>query len=53
MPAEWTGVLTTDSQGVSETLPVGDLDPQEQETPVDLDQGEVVLDCLCPDWDLL
>ncbi len=53
MPAEWTGVLTTDSQGVSETLQVGDLDPREQETPVDLDQGEVVLDCLCPDWDLL
>jgi hypothetical protein len=53
MPAPWTGILATDSQGVLNTLQVGDLDPQEQETPVDLDRGEVVLDCLRPDWDLL
>ncbi len=30
-----------------------DHDPQKQEVPVDLDRGEVILDCLRPDWDIL
>ena len=42
MQAPWSGILATDNQGVLDTLKVGDLDPQEQETPVDLNNGEIV-----------
>jgi hypothetical protein len=49
----WDGVLATDSQSVLDTLQIGDMDPQEEETPIDLDNGGVVLDCLRPDWDIL
>jgi hypothetical protein len=34
MLAPWTGILKTDSQGVLDTLQVGDRDPHEQEVPV-------------------
>ncbi len=47
------GVIATDSQGVLDTLQMGDNDPQAVEDPVDLDEGKVVLDCLRPEWDLL
>jgi hypothetical protein len=53
MQAPGTGILATDSQGVLDTLQLGDRDPHEQEIPVDLDGGDEVLDCLRPDWDLL
>lgn len=53
MQEPWKGVLATDSQGVLDTLQEEDHDPQEQEVPVDLDRGEVILDCLRPDWDIL
>jgi hypothetical protein len=53
MHEQWVGTLATDSQGVLDTLQIGDPDPQEQEVPVDLNRGEVVLDCLRPDWDVL
>ncbi|KAI2505036.1 hypothetical protein MHU86_9392 [Fragilaria crotonensis] len=53
MHEPWRGVLATDSQGVLDTLQEGDRDPQEQEVPIDLDRGEVILDCLRPDWDIL
>ncbi|KAI2491874.1 hypothetical protein MHU86_22670 [Fragilaria crotonensis] len=53
MHEPWIGILATDSQGVLDTLQEGDHDPQEQEVPVDLDRGEVILDCLRPDWDIL
>jgi hypothetical protein len=49
----WMGILATDGQSVLDTLQLGDHDPQEADTPVDLDKGDVVLDCLRPDWDLL
>ena len=49
----WRGIVATDSQGVLDTLQEGDHDLQEQDVPVDLDQGKVVLDCLRPDWDIL
>jgi hypothetical protein len=38
---------------VLDTLQIGDTDLQEDETPIDLDNGGVVLDCLRPDWDIL
>ncbi|KAI2507325.1 hypothetical protein MHU86_7161 [Fragilaria crotonensis] len=53
MHEPWVGVLATDSQSVLDTLQIGDVDPQEEDTPVDLDKGAVVLDCLRPDWDIL
>lgn len=53
MHEPWVGILATDSQSVLDTLQLGDSDPQEEELPVDLDHGEVVLDCLRPDWDVL
>ena len=49
----WVGVLATDSQSVLDTLQVGDKDMQEEDTPIDLDKGQVVLDCLRPEWDIL
>ena len=53
MHEPWVGILATDSQAVLDTLKEGDHDPQEQDVPIDLDRGEVVLDCLRPDWDIL
>jgi hypothetical protein len=53
MQDPWVGVVATDSQGVLDTLQVGDPDPQDADVPVDLDRGVVVLDCLRPDWDIL
>ena len=50
---DWPGVLATDAQSVLDTLYGRDRDPQAQDTPVDLDAGRVVLDVLCPEWDLL
>ena len=44
MHAAWEGLLATASQG---------QDLHKQEVPVDLDRGEVVLDCLRPEWDIL
>jgi hypothetical protein len=53
MHEPWEGVLATDSQGVIDTLQEGDRDLQDQEVPIDLDRGNVILDCLRPDWDIL
>ena len=53
MHEPWEGVLATDSQGVIDTLQEGDRDLQDQEVPIDLDRGNVTLDCLRPDWDIL
>ena len=50
----WTGSIVTDSHSVLKTLGGGDVDPQEAEDdPVNIDGDEVVLDVLCPDWDVL
>jgi hypothetical protein len=53
MQEPWVGVLATDSQSVLDTQQIGDIDPQEQDKPVDLDKGAVVLDGPRPDWDIL
>lgn len=53
MHEPWVGVLATDTQSVLDTLQIGKIDPQEADTPIDLDKGVVVLDCLRPDWDIL
>jgi ribonuclease HI len=49
----WSGTIGTDSQSVLETLHGGHLDLQVVDTPVDLSRGRVVLEPLCPDWDVL
>ena len=49
----WKGRIVTDSQSVLKTLGGGDVDPQEAEEPVRIDGNTVVLDVLCPDWDIL
>jgi hypothetical protein len=51
--ADWPGILATDAQSVLDTLRGKDRDPQAVDTPVDLDAGKVVLDVLCPEWDVL
>ena len=51
--AAWSGILATDAQSVLDTLHGADRDPQEKEAPIDLDAGRVVLDVLCPEWDVL
>lgn len=47
--------IKTDSQGVLNTLQIGDPGPQENEEPIGLDKGgAVILGCLCsPDWEVL
>ncbi len=49
----WVGILATDCQSILDTLQIGDCDSQAAEAPVDLDKGHIVLDCLCPDWNIL
>ncbi len=51
--ADWPGILATDAQSVLDTFRGKDRDPQAVDTPVDLDAGKVVLDVLCPEWDVL
>lgn len=53
MHEDWSGQIATDSKSVLDTLTEGDSDPQEEELPVDLDHGRVVLDALQPEWDVL
>lgn len=53
MHEPWQGRIATDSKGVLDTLKLGDRDIQDSDEPIDLDQGEVVLDCLRADWDVL
>jgi hypothetical protein len=53
MHEEWSGIIGRDSQSVLDTLSTGDPDVQDEDIPVDLDEGAVVLDALCPEWDVL
>ena len=53
MHEEWSGEIATDSKSVLDTLNEGDTDPHDEELPVDLDDGCVVLDVLRPEWDVL
>jgi Reverse transcriptase (RNA-dependent DNA polymerase) len=50
----WKGMIVSDSESVLKTLAGGDVDPQkEPDEPVSIDGSTVVLDVLCPDWDIL
>ena len=49
----WTGILVTDSQSVLKTLGGGDKEFNATDEPVCIDGNTVVLDVLCPDWDIL
>jgi hypothetical protein len=49
----WRGEIVTDSQSVLKTLGGGDVDPQATDEPIRIDGTTVVLNVLCPDWDVL
>ena len=49
----WSGILVTDSQSILKTLAGGDMKFNAVDEPVSIDGTTVVLDVLCPDWDLL
>ena len=50
----WKGTIVTDSYRVLKTLGGGDVDPQDAlDKPIKIDGDKVVLDVLCPEWDLL
>ena len=49
----WHGTLATDSQSVLKTLGGGDKKFLALDEPVRIDGTTVVLDVLCPDWDIL
>ncbi len=49
----WSGVLVTDSQSVLKTLGGGDKPFDATDEPVRIDGESVVLDVMCPDWDIL
>ena len=49
----WQGVLGTDSQSLLDTLSGKDKDPQAETDPINIHGAQVVLDVLCPDWDVL
>jgi hypothetical protein len=49
----WKGTLVTDSQSVLRTLAGGDAKFKATDEPVRIDGTTVVLDVLCPEWDIL
>ncbi len=49
----WRGKIVTDSQSVLKTLGGGDVDPRATDEPIRIDGTTVVLNALCPDWDVL
>ena len=51
--APWIGTLVTDSQSVLKTLAGRDEKFNAVDEPVSIDGTTVVLDVLCPDWDIL
>jgi exonuclease III len=53
MQFQWQGILGTDSQSLLDTLSGKDKDPQAEEGPIPINGSAVILDPLCPDWDVL
>ena len=54
MVEPWKGKIVSDSESVLKTLSGGDVDPDESpEAPLKIDGDKVVLNVLCPDWDIL
>lgn len=53
MSSRENGILATDSQSVLKTLGGGDKKFLASDEPVQIDGTNVVLDVLCPDWDIL
>ena len=49
----WRGTIVTDSQSVLKTLAGGDVNPDEKDEPVSIDGERVLVNALCPDWDVL
>jgi hypothetical protein len=53
MHERWRGLLATDSKSLLDTLFGRDTQDSNENAPVDLDANRVVLDVLCPEWDVL
>ena len=53
MQFQWTGIIGTDSQSLLDTLNGKDVDPQAEVDPIPIHGAKVILDVLCPDWDIL
>lgn len=53
MHEQWRGILATESQSVLDKLFGRDQEDNNEDAPVDLDNQCVVLDPLCPEWDVL
>ena len=50
----WKGKIVSDSESVLKTLSGGDVDPEDgPDEPIKIDGESVVLNVLCPDWDIL
>lgn len=55
MSYPWTGVVGTDSQSLLDTLCDKDETrlERDRDEPINMSGAPVVLDCACPDWDIL
>ena len=53
MHRSWKGTIGADSQSLLDMLSGKDVNPQAEDTPVSLHGSKVVLDVLCPEWDIL
>ena len=55
MTFPWTGVIGTDSQSLLDTLFGKDETrlKRDRDEPVNMEGAQVVLNCTCPDWDIL
>ena len=53
MQFQWTGIIGTDSQSLLDTINGKDVEPQAETDPIPIHGATVVLDVLCPDWDIL
>ena len=53
MHEPWHGILATDCQSVLDTLFGHDAEEPTADTGVNLDNNQVILDVLCPKWDIL
>ena len=55
MSYQWTGIIGTDSQSLLDTLCGKDETrlERDRDEPINMTGTTVVLDCACPDWDIL
>lgn len=49
----WNGIIGTDSQSLLDTLNGANADEHHNNTPIPIYNGEVTLDVMSPDWDVV